>query len=539
MEKMYEKSELMKLSYQRKQLFIIINQLLVIGFLCYEFLQNYYIGISSILPLTIISLMFFDSAYIQFINIKEKKILYQFSNLLLLSSWNFLCALDGRKIFYMLTIFFSILTLYQVVEFLFIFFFQGSTYTYKKQVDFILKTICLLTVITKLFNNRLFAIMYLLQWILNFSCCIFIFFIHRKRVTFILKNEKKHLLYSLVGIFVPFIIYVIMFAKNPKYLSNLGFYLAIILPLFSIHSIALKNRKEIKQYFILSSKNRLFILICLFAFSALFTVLFQFNVISYFIVIHCLVWFILLYFLLIYGVIKQDVLNRNIQESSIIQNSFYTHTLLQITKEEEIKKDFSNYLHDEVLQDLLSIKNMMKKSDNLEIQEIIINTLNNLNISIRKQMQEYHPTILTTLTLKENINSLLKMIKQKYDIKNIDISFICDDKLFLVKPYNWVIYRILKELVTNAFKHSKCSQIKVLLEQENGEIELVVEDNGIGLTTMIQKPLNSHKGLSSISEQVFLLSGEITMIKKKPSGLCVTINLPMKGDNSYQYFINR
>ena len=39
-----------------------------------------------------------------------------------------------------------------------------------------------------------------------------------------------------------------------------------------------------------------------------------------------------------------------------IQKNFYINGMYQSLREEEIKKDFSNYLHDEILQDLLSIK---------------------------------------------------------------------------------------------------------------------------------------------------------------------------------------
>lgn len=85
------------------------------------------------------------------------------------------------------------------------------------------------------------------------------------------------------------------------------------------------------------------------------------------------------------------------------------------------------------------------------------------------------------------------MIQQKYGMKNIDISFNCNDNLFLVEPYNLVIYRILKELVTNAFKHSKCSKLVLSLTQENNKIELIVKDNGIGMGNEKHIP-NEHRG---------------------------------------------
>ncbi|WBL46146.1 hypothetical protein LOR37_15875 [Clostridium estertheticum] len=212
------------------------------------------------------------------------------------------------------------------------------------------------------------------------------------------------------------------------------------------------------------------------------------------------------------------------------------NNIIQIYKEENIKNDFSNYLHDEVLQDLLSIKNMIYKLDKPQVKEIIIETLEALNNSIREEMQEYHPIMLKTFTSKENISNLLEMIKETYHRKKIPISFVCDDNLFLVEPYNLILYRMLRELVTNAFKHSKCIQIDVFLSQKKEKVELVVEDNGIGLDNIDVK---AHKGLASIHEQVRLLGGCMQIDSKKPSGLRVTIQITMRGDNSYEYFINR
>lgn len=519
---------LMKETYQHKQLITLINQLLVICFFAIHFFQNHNIGTQSIIPLIIISLALIDSAYINFINLKENYVLTKFSNLLSLISWQIMLSLADGEFFYSFAVLLSTLTLYKMFQFALLFFFQDSMYRYKKQTNFILASILLITFASKLLYDRLFSVLFLLQWILSFINILFLFFLHRRRVYFVLKNEIKNLLYSFTVILLPFSIYVLVFAKDPEYLSNLGFYLVIILPLFSIHSIAFKGHREIKKYFIFENRQRIIMLTFLFAFILLFGSLLQFNVISYFILIHSIVWLTLLYLMLVY---------RNI--SDLPSDSFYAHNIIQLLKEEELKKDFSNYLHDEVLQDLLSIKNMMKKSDRQEIREMIIKILSNLNLSIREQMQEYHPTILKTLSLKENLHNMLVMLKQTSGLKNIEISFACSDELFLVEPYNLVVYRILKELVTNALKHSKCSEIKVLVAQEKGEIELAVEDNGIGLKSTEQPTRDFHKGLPSIQEQIFLLNGKMILTENKPSGLCVTIHLPMKGENSYEYFISR
>ncbi|WP_459502592.1 ATP-binding protein [Bacillus sp. C1] len=528
----------MKKYYEQKQIFVLINQLCMIIFLCYEFWQGNIAGTAKLLPLTLITIMVIYGAYISFVNIKENSTLSKFSKLLFVASWQFLLTLDGKQMFYTLSILLSVVILYKTVQFLLLFFFQDSIYAYKTESDWILKVTCVFTLVAKLINDKLFAALFSWQWIVSFICIIFLSLKHRKRLRFIFKSEKKHLLTSIAMFSVLFIVYVMFFAESPEYLSNIGWYIVILLPLFSIHAIAFKSHIFLKQYFLLKEGKMVLMFICCIVFISSFGLLFRFNMITYVVIIHTILWFVLLYFTLLFQDIKNKILHANTEEQKVLPESFYVHNLLQIAKEEKVKSEFSNYLHDEILQDILAVKNMMNKSNKEEIHEMIVATLDNLNQSIRVQMQEYKPTLLKTLTLKKNYNNLLEMIQQKYGMKNIDINFHCNDNLFLVEPYNLVIYRILKELVTNAFKHSKCSKLVLSLTQENNKIELIVKDNGLGMEN--EKHIsNGQRGLSSIKEQLFLLNGNMTISECNPSGLCIVICIPMKGEDSYQYFINR
>ena len=97
-----------------------------------------------------------------------------------------------------------------------------------------------------------------------------------------------------------------------------------------------------------------------------------------------------------------------------IKESKYHVALQQLQREEQLNLEFANFLHDDILQDLLSVKNMMKKADRPEVQKIITETLDNMNTYIREQMQDYHPTLLPKLTIKENYQNLLDGISQSF-----------------------------------------------------------------------------------------------------------------------------
>lgn len=236
------------------------------------------------------------------------------------------------------------------------------------------------------------------------------------------------------------------------------------------------------------------------------------------------------------------ILGHNLKQghSLITKENKYNAALKQLQKKESLKSEFSNFLHDDVLQDLLSIKNMMGKARRTDVQEIITQTLEDLNTLIRKQMQDYHPVILKNLTVKENFQNLIESISLSYPQNKFLISFDCSDALFLVEPYDLLIYRFIKELVTNIYKHSDGNHVWITLLQEKGLIELNVSDNGTTEANSLNNvDVKKHKGFLSIREEVTSMDGCITVYDNTPHGICIRIILPMKGDDSYQYFVSR
>ena len=160
--------------------------------------------------------------------------------------------------------------------------------------------------------------------------------------------------------------------------------------------------------------------------------------------------------------------------------------------------------------------------------------LDNLNRSIRAEMQEYHAVILSDISFKENIENLLRMLAEKYKDNMLSISLDCKDDFFLVQPYDTIIYRIIKELVTNIYKHSEATNAKLVLSQKKDMINIIIKDNGIGMKDIDEL----HKGMRSIQEKIMMLDGEMIINSKEGAGVEIEIKMPMKGEESYQYFIS-
>ncbi len=88
-----------------------------------------------------------------------------------------------------------------------------------------------------------------------------------------------------------------------------------------------------------------------------------------------------------------------------------------------------------------------------------------------------------------------------------------------------VLLRIIQEAITNIIKHAKAKSIGILIYEENGSLQLVINDDGKGLGE--EKPGNgkSKMGLQSIQRRVRLLNGQMT-VQSSTDGTEIIVVIP-------------
>lgn len=527
------RGDLMEKSYFSRQLLLASGQLAVILYLCAMTVCGYNIGAENYVHFVLVFLMFADAAYISYRNLQNNRILTHFTCWLTLSGWQFLLSLfESHVPSHMISTAMLPATLYQSIYFVQLFVFQASAYTYQKGLLALLKATCILSAVCCFVSPTAFAIAYLGQAVVSIATVLFAIIIHRKQVRFFLTNQKSGLLLSCCFVVLPLICYVIAFHSRAAYLDNFGSYLLVMLTFASVHSIVFRSRPLQENFCALSKGSRIVLGLAGITVMALVAYLFQIPFAAVLILAHIVVLMAVAYSALLYRQICSQPRNF---DRPIDRRHFYAYSLAQIKREEALKKDFSNYLHDEILQDLFSIKNLVRKADQPDVQRLILDTLAALNDSIRSQMQAYHPALLKSLTLKENIQNMLSALSEQ---RAATISLDCDRDIFLVEPYNVICFRMIKELVTNALKHSDASKIRVSFVQEQGSIEIKVTDDGKGFHPKAGR-CPEHRGLSSIQEQVSLLDGTMTIDSSPETGSRITIVIPMKGEDSYENLIGR
>ena len=210
-------------------------------------------------------------------------------------------------------------------------------------------------------------------------------------------------------------------------------------------------------------------------------------------------------------------------------NSF----ILLETDRQRIAKD----LHDTSLQNLTAIIHKVELASmyinqdpiraKLELSTIS-NSLKEIINEIRDTIFELRPMTFDDFGFRELLDSYIDKETEK---KNIKVIF---DKYCLnVKEQSILIFtfRVIKECLGNAVKHSKCSEIHLFIDDsDNKELVIDITDNGTGFD-IEEKNLekNKHFGLIIIRERVKLMQGIIEMTSNE-NGTRVHIRIPITNE---------
>ena len=90
-----------------------------------------------------------------------------------------------------------------------------------------------------------------------------------------------------------------------------------------------------------------------------------------------------------------------------------------------------------------------------------------------------------------------------------------------------VIYRVAQEALTNVLRHAEASECVVSLEASNGEIELRVSDDGIGMPSELPRDTI---GIEGMRERALLANGTLSVESHRRKGTDVILRVPARRD---------
>ncbi|MCP2027995.1 signal transduction histidine kinase/ribosomal protein S20 [Flavobacterium sp. HSC-32F16] len=210
-------------------------------------------------------------------------------------------------------------------------------------------------------------------------------------------------------------------------------------------------------------------------------------------------------------------------------SSFEDRHKLSVSKaliqgEEMERKRIARDLHDGLGSMLSGVKihlNLAKK-ENAETVNNVDTLLDNSIKELRNISQNLMPETLLELSLEHALRDLCAA--NSNSVTKIEYQYLVNKKSRLPKNYEIMIYRIIQELVNNALKYAKASQVLVSCSQNKDVFFITVEDNGVGFNVAEAKRKNG-MGLKNINNRVEFLSGKLEIDSKINQGTSVYIEV--------------
>ena len=145
--------------------------------------------------------------------------------------------------------------------------------------------------------------------------------------------------------------------------------------------------------------------------------------------------------------------------------------------------------------------------------------------STRRISEGLRPGMLDVLGLRAALEHLIKQFGERCDI---DCTFYADrDEYELDSDRAIAVFRLVQESLTNISRHARATHADIRMEEVEGELHLLIADDGVGFKAQVPK---KGFGLLGMSERVNMLGGEMKV--DGSNGVRISVILPLKDDLS-------
>lgn len=210
-------------------------------------------------------------------------------------------------------------------------------------------------------------------------------------------------------------------------------------------------------------------------------------------------------------------------EKNLLENQ-YQKTLLETKLEvsEQTMKQIAQEIHDNIGQRITLAIQAIDYGSDTDVKGLLSGALKDL----RDLSKSLHTSYIVEMGLDLAIEKECEIVCKSSNINCVYTPEEIPPKL--TTETELILYRCLQEILSNAIKHSKASEILISLCNRGCITELAVKDNGKGFNTHSE---NRGVGINSLEERVNLLRGELNISSIIGSGTEVVISVPQSIDN--------
>ncbi|MBK3516469.1 PAS domain S-box protein [Carboxylicivirga marina] len=219
---------------------------------------------------------------------------------------------------------------------------------------------------------------------------------------------------------------------------------------------------------------------------------------------------------LIWAVVR-DIGEKKSQETEILST--------MIKSEEGERSRFAMELHDGLVPVLSTtlgylhiLRNEKDEEKAREYNERIKQLLNESISSIREISNNISPDILAKFGLVQAIRAFCEKLRPIHEIEfSIDTNLTSRTNEII----EFVLYRLLTELINNTIKYSKATNVNISIKQVGNVLTLKYNDDGVGFDYDSEQKSAKGLGLVNLENRIEKLGGQFSFISSKDNGVQV------------------
>jgi PAS domain S-box-containing protein len=213
---------------------------------------------------------------------------------------------------------------------------------------------------------------------------------------------------------------------------------------------------------------------------------------------------------------------------------------LLVTAEENERGRISRELHDHMGQQLTGLLlglRVLEQDERDPARLSRIRALADLASSIAGDLHEVaavlRPPALDNLGLERALRSHLEEWSQQHGvIADFHAEGVQLDAL--TSEMATTLYRIAQEGLTNIARHAVAKSVSLVLEQHEGTVSLILEDDGVGFDVESTETIDSrrHLGLRGMRERLALVGGELEIESGPSAGTSLFARVPLAAERA-------
>ena len=208
-----------------------------------------------------------------------------------------------------------------------------------------------------------------------------------------------------------------------------------------------------------------------------------------------------------------------------------------ITIQEEERRRLAEDIHDTLAQSLTGIgykiqhcKDLLGRNPRLLGGQFdnLIENINSVIDQSREIISSLRPDLIDTMGLVPALKRHIVNFEQETGIR---VAFQLSKNLQLCSETSICLFRIAQEGLMNIYKHSDTKSAELVLRKEDGNIILVIADNGKGLDMSLGAPWikNQNKlGLLSMRNRIEAIGGTLVIKSEANRGFRIEAKVPHK-----------